>query len=351
MADPMLIPPPSIGASQPPVTENKPPKIKAGGRGSRLWILVLGCVVVGVSLGVLVYQQSVAPSKSPTPRPSPRASAVASPSPTTPSVSQVTPQSNTITMPKAGQVRVYYSGFDVSNPSLVGNVIRLTTSNGSSEVRVNSAVKSGELMHVLDTGITVTAGQQVTIEILEDGLETTKASGWIKPDATNKCGAASKADGAPFVTFATQKSAGEPLVAVQCWGDYDPPGDTGGDYNDYLAIVSYVPPGTASPSPTVTASATPTPTPTVKPSVTPTPTVKASATPTPTPTPTLKPSATPTPTASTKASVSPSPSASARVAMPEASSLPDAGIFEVTAGTVGIGALLMIVGLLGLLLI
>ncbi|MFH2019232.1 MAG: hypothetical protein ABII80_01270 [bacterium] len=56
-----------------------------------------------------------------------------------------------------------------------------------------------------------------------------------------------------------------------------------------------------------------------------------------------------TPSASLKAS--PTASASARITMPEGSALPDAGVFEVTAGTVGVGAVLILLGILGLLVL
>lgn len=57
--------------------------------------------------------------------------------------------------------------------------------------------------------------------------------------------------------------------------------------------------------------------------------------------------------ASVSASIKPSPtaSASARATMPEGSALPDAGVFEVTAGTVGVGAVLVLLGILGLLML
>lgn len=57
--------------------------------------------------------------------------------------------------------------------------------------------------------------------------------------------------------------------------------------------------------------------------------------------------------ASVSASIKPSATAtpSARAMMPEGSALPEAGVFEVTAGTVGVGATLLLLGLLGLLVL
>jgi len=56
-----------------------------------------------------------------------------------------------------------------------------------------------------------------------------------------------------------------------------------------------------------------------------------------------------TPSASLKAS--PTASASARITMPEGEELPDAGVFELTVGTVGMGAVLILLGILGLLVL
>jgi hypothetical protein len=85
----------------------KPPK-----KSKLLWV-VLGCVVVGVGLGIVVYQQSLTPSVKPTPTPK---TAVVTPkplpSPSTiaavpPRTNEVTAAANTVTFPKAGKIRIY----------------------------------------------------------------------------------------------------------------------------------------------------------------------------------------------------------------------------------------------------
>jgi len=330
-----LIPPPSIGESR----ESKaalPPKKKSG---SKLWLVVLTCVVVGVGLGVVVYQKSIAPTTrpTPTPRPSvaPRPSPIPSPSVAVPDVSAITPQSNKISFPKGGQVRVYYSNYEGTAKTLIdmesvsGGVGMQMTGNGS-----------GTTMAYKDTGFVLPGPEQVTISLYDGASYDTPATGWIPPTG-NICGADpyAKPDITPYINWVTEQSEGEPLVSVQCWGDWGKSGDPSNyDYNDYLVIWSYTPASaitSPSPSSSATASASPSPSSSATASVSPFPSATATAT------------ATPTPTPSTTAAVSPS----ARAAMPEGSALPDAGVFEVTVGTVSVGLLLLVLGLLGLLVL
>lgn len=330
--NPNLIPLPSIGESASSQTiEAAPP------RKSKLWLVVTLCVVLGVGLGIFVYQQSIAPAtKTPTkptaskaPIPSPVASPLPSPSPAVPEVSQVTPQSNVVTMPKTGEVRVYFATYEDPAQMSLNHLVRLTIPSGSADLIMPRTLQAGDKMAVVDSGLVVTAGQQMTIELYDDADETTPSYGWIAPDANKQCGGPgySKSDASALIAWATQKAAGEQLVSVQCWGDYGPANDTSrADMNDFLAIISYTPAGastTVSPSPSPTRAASPSPSP------------SRAASPTPAASP------------SVRASVAASP----RVTMPEGSSLPDAGVFEVTAGTIGVGLVFVLLGALGLLVL
>lgn len=360
--NPNLIPPPSIGESKASVAA------AAAGQApkkSKLWIVVLLCVLVGVGAGVVVYQQSIVP----TPRVSPRPSVqpTPTPTPTTPQVSQVTPQSNQITMPKAGEVRVYLSSFDLSNPAMPNQYIRVTTSNGQADIIAPATLGSGDSMHIFDTGIEVAAGQAITLEVFDGGDETRPGYGWIPPSGNNQCGSSAKADASPFVTWATGESAGEQLVAIQCWGDWGAPGDPSNtDFNDYLVIVSYAPTLGASPaasaqastaasaSPSTTATSSPSTSPLLSISPSPSPSSSTTLTTSPSPTATTTTTLTTSPLPSTSSSTvvtSTSTSPSPRAAVSEASELPDAGVFEVTVGTVGVGLLLILLGALGLLVL
>lgn len=343
--NPDLIPLPSIGESE---TSRSTP-VLAKPKKSKLWIVVLLCVVVGIALGVFVYQQSIAPTPTPSSRPT-AAPAIptptANPSPVAPEVSAVTPQSNTIVFPKAGDVRVYFSTFDAANPTILNQLIRLTGPSGSADILVPGSIPSADKMATLNTGLTVAAGQSIKVEIFDSGDETKPSYGWIKPDASNQCGGAGfgKASAAALITWATGKAAGEPLVSTQCWGDWGPPGDTSNaDFNDFFVILSYVPASLTSPAP----SASPAVSPAASPSPNPSPSPVLSPSPNPSPSPALSPS----PNPSVAASASETPTPSPRVTMPEGSTLPTAGVFEVTVGTVGVGLLFVALGILGLLLL
>ena len=335
--NPNLIPPPSIGASP----ESVPTPIKKRKGGSKLWLLVLGCVVVGISLGVLVYQQSVTPQSTPRPRTSPAPPA----SPTTPQISAVNPSANTVTYSKAGHVRIYYL-------ALTGAPIRLfteiTSPNQSTTIEMPWRT-TDQPFAIADTELEVTAGQQLSFSVSFDAAGQQQLVGWVPPQGST-CGAHgfSTADIASYVSAATAQGGGQPLISVQCWGD-STPGEF--DFNDILLIWSYTPESAVTPTPSPSASVAPPVTPTPSATATPSPSPSKTPTPSPSKTPTPSPSKTPTPSPSSSIIAQASPSSSARVSMPEGSALPEAGVFEVTVGTVSVGVILLILGLLGLLLI
>jgi hypothetical protein len=340
--NPNLIPPPSIGESmesQTPLTLSKP-------RRSWLWLVVVLCVVVGVGLGVYIYQQSIAPAPQPSPKPVVKASpaTLVSPSPATPNISVVTPQSNTLAFPKDGQVRVYISGFDPAHPEFKNELVRLTGTSSSADLISRGVVATGDKMEILESGLSVIAGQTLKIDVFDGGDETKPGYGWIAPDAAQKCGgsAAQKVDASVFINWAKSKSGSEPLVSVECWADWSPNTngkDTSvGDFNDYFVIVSYTPAGAVT-----TAS------PLASPSPSPSPSPSHVASPSPSPSPLRSPS--PSPSSTTLTDTTDEESPSPRVTMPQASALPTAGVFEVTVGTIGIGLIFVLAGILGLLLI
>lgn len=331
-----------------PVVASPPKKSKL------LWI-VLGCVVVGVGLGIVVYQQSIKPTPTvkTTPRPTPT---VPIPSPAAPGVNAVFPEPNTVAFPKAGQLRVYYKIGDGQGLKIDMTVDGKTTS---------ATIPAGAVttpMRVFDTGLTLAGPATVTIKttILPG---TTASNGWISPSADNKCGANGfvLVDITDELAYATSQAGTEPIVAKQCWTDYEPPKANGSpatpDFNDYRLIWSYTPESvTASASPSSVASASPKASASAVASATPTPSVLKSPSPSPSAvasheaSPSPAPSKTPTPSPSHVAVATPTPSASPRVTMPDTSGgTPVTGIFEVTVGTVSIGLLLLILGLFGLL--
>jgi hypothetical protein len=295
-----------------------------------LWV-VLACMVVGVGLGIFVYQQSLAPAPvvRTSPRPTVAAPIVASPvaSPTTPNVNVIQPASKIVTFPKAGTVRIYFAGYDPTlkfgaQPELV----RLTLGGVNTDVRMPStAAPSGAEMFTVPTTLKVTAGAAVTVQAYDLGNINTPAFGWIAPNEENICvGSGGEAYAGEMISYASTQAKGEPLVAQMCWADNGNPPD---DYNDFFMILSYEPPSSStSPSPSASATVTP------------------SASPSPSPSPSK--AASPSP--STTASVTPTPSP--RVTMPDTSGgTPVTGVFEVTVGTISIGLILLVLGLIGLL--
>lgn len=315
--------------------------IASGGKkkSSLLWI-VLGCVVVGVGLGVFVYQQSLAPAPKPsaTPRaskaPTPSATTVV-PSPVVPTTNEVAPVANTLTFPKKGKLRIYH---DLNNIQMV---IQLTINGTVKTITLpNKAASATTPMNFADSSFEVEAGSVGTITAYLNSTSGPKLRGWVTPTDTQKkvCGSngATPLDWEPKLVFVQAKLAGESIFEYQCWEDDDTPGE----FNDLYMLWTYVPNTSAtspspaasvspSPSASVKASSSPSPSPSVKASVSPSPSVKAS-------------------TAATVASPTPTPST--RAAMPDTSEgVPVTGVFEITVGTVSVGLLLLVLGLFGLL--
>lgn len=294
-----------------------------------LWV-VLGCVVVGVGLGVVVYQQSLTPSVKPTP--TPRATAVATPKPSpipsavVPQTNVVAPVANTITFPKKGKVRIYT---DLNNIQLV---IKIVTAGVTKTVTLpNKAVSTTTPMNFADSTFEVDAGSTATVETFLNSTSGPKLRGWVVADDFKKCGSngAAVIDLEPQLVFVQAKLAGESIFAYQCWEDDDVPGE----FNDVYMVWTYAP-GSTTTSPSPTGSAAASGSPAASPSRSPSP----------------SPSRSPSPTASAAAVASPTPTPSPRVTMPDTSEgTPVTGIFEVTVGTISMGLILLVLGLLSLL--
>ena len=290
------------------VTVSSPKKSKF------VWIILL-CVAVGIALGIFVYQKSLQTTvPSPTPRPAvvaPIPSPI--PSPVIPEVNLVQPEPKTVSFPKAGEIRVYY---EANGWLPLG--IELTDSAGVRDLSVPAGNPNTQ-MKIFDTGYHLTGPTTISIESFLGTDSSLMSIGWAKPVA-NKCGfnGFGIVDITPDITFATAQAKGEPLVSVQCWGDYSStPTDTSAlDFNDYTMIWSY--------KPSAVASAVPSTSPAASASVIPSPSPSVAASPTPTPSP--------------------------RVTMPDTTDgTPVTGIFEVTVGTVSLGLILLVMGLIGLL--
>jgi hypothetical protein len=310
------------------------------------WI-VLGCVVVGVGLGVVVYQQSIKPLPV-TSTPKPTATAVTtlpSPvgSPQAPTVNAIdkTMESNVITFPAVGKVRVYYKQLKggVVVPS-IPTMITLTNPSGTVTVRTPTSVAGSDPMATITTTMNVTAGQAVTIKVYSQNDTKQPAIGWVKP-LNDTCGR----NGFSLIDISTAldwaQSGSSPIVSTMCWSEANPNPDkdtSAWAFNHYFIVLAYDPPGGA-PSPSTAASASPSVSPALSPS----------------PSPSRSPSPSPTnyyasPSPSTLAGTTVTPTPSARAAMPDTSNgTPVTGIFEVTAGTVSVGLILLALGLFGLL--
>lgn len=320
------------------------PVASGKGGGSKLIWIVLGCVVAGVTLGIVVYQQSLKPATKPSPTPkvavaSPLASAMPA------GVNEVLPLAKTVTFPKAGQLRAYWA--PLATAAVWNPLSLVVTVAGTNKTATAVGGSVTTAMQYVDTGVTVAANTQVTINsYFSDASKPSR--GWILPTA-NKCGAndAGVVDISSFITWFNANSGGETAVSTQCWSDYDKQKNNGtyppADFNDYLVIWSYTPP-TSSASPIASASPA------------------ASASPIASPSPSAVASRSPSPSPSAYTYASPSPSsvayastttyASPRAVQPDTSDgVPVTGVFEVTAGTIGIGVLLVIAGILGLLLL
>jgi hypothetical protein len=307
--------------------------VSAPKKSKFLWI-VLGCIVVGVGLGVAVYQQSLKSSVKPTitPRPTvttvkPSPAAVASPiaSPVLPGTNEVTPAANTITFSKAGKIRVY------SNLNNAALVIKVTVAGVAKTLTLPSrAVNSTTLMNFSDSTFDVAAGSTATIEVNYGSATGPKMRGWMSPTDLKTCGAngATTVNQTPQLSYVQSKLGGESIYSYQCWEDDDTPGE----FNDFYLLWTYVPPTTTSPSPSSSTAASSSPTASKSPSPSPSASAKASASP------------------SVKASASVTPTPSPRVSMPDTTDgTPVTGIFEVTVGTISVGLILVVLGLLSLL--
>lgn len=318
--------------------------IASGGKkkSSLLWI-VLGCVIVGVGLGVFVYQQSLAPAPKPssTPRaskaPTPSTTTVV-PSPVTPTTNEVAPVANTITFPKNGKLRVYHT---LNNIQMV---LQLTINGSVKTITLpNKTVSTTTPANFADSSFEVQAGSTATVVAYLNSTSGPKLRGWIPPmDANNKkeCGVAGGVvvNNETQIAFIKSKLAGESIFEYQCWEDDDVPGE----FNDLYMVWTYAP-TTSTTSPSPAASVSPSPSASVKASASPSPSPSVKASVSPSPSPSVK--------ASTAATVaSPTPTPSTRAAMPDTSEgVPVTGVFEITVGTVSVGLLLLVLGLFGLL--
>jgi len=174
---------------------------------------------------------------------------------------QVLPLANTVTFPKAGTVRIYYTDFTKIGSSY--GQMKMVFKSGSTEktaILPGGPLVSPAKMEFLDTTIAVAAGDSFTVTQFYGAGNTQYASlGWIAPSG-GKCGPAGHADVAAMIAWAAAQ--GETLVDQECWADsaYDQPPEY--DYNDFFTILSYVPAaGTPSPSPSASpgGSASPNP--------------------------------------------------------------------------------------------
>lgn len=305
------------------------PIVSGGKKKSGLLWIVLGCVVVGVGLGVVVYQQSLAPAPKPSATPKATKPALPSappvvPSPITPTTNEVTPVANTLTFPKKGKLRVYHT---LNNVQMV---LQLTINGVVKTITLpNKATSATTPANYADSAFEVEAGSTGTLVAYLNSTSGPKLRGWIPPmDSNNKkeCGVpgGSVANNEVQIAFIKAKLAGESIFEYQCWEDDDVPGE----FNDLYMVWTYVP-STSTVSPSPTPSASPSPSVTPSPSASPSPSVNASTTAT---------------------VASPTPTPSARAAMPDTSEgVPVTGVFEVTVGTVSVGLMLLVLGLFGLL--
>ena len=254
------------------------PEIRVASRqkSSKLLWVVLGCVVVGVGLGVFVYQQSLAPQSTPNSTPSPIPVSSPAPSAQVPNINAIdqTVESNTITFPQAGTVQVDY---DQLKPATVvpttPTLIVLTPSGSSNSVSVTTPTSApGTPMASMPTTLNVTAGQTVTIQAFNGNSASEPAIGWVKPSGS-LCGknGFGTFDISSALSWAQSQEGSLPIVSSMCWSEYNPNSakDTSAwAFNDFYIILTYVP-NVASPSPSPTPTPKPTPTPSASPSPSP----------------------------------------------------------------------------------
>lgn len=315
-------------------------------RGGLLWV-VLGCVVVGVGLGVFVYQQSLKPAIKPSPTPktsvvkpsiAPVASIAPVPSAVVPQTNEVSAAANTVTFPKKGKLRIY------NNLNNLQMVVKIVTGGTTKTVTIaNKAVSTTVPMNYGDSTFEVEAGSTGTVESYLNSVSGPKLKGWVVPTDLNKkvCGVngAEPLDYEPEMNFVTSKLSGESIFGWQCWEDDDTPGE----FNDVYMLWTYVPATTtasSSPVASVKASASPSPSPSASAKASPSPSVKVSASPSPSA----------SAKASTAAATVATPTPSPRAAMPDTSDgVPVTGVFEVTLGTISVGLILLVLGFVGLI--
>lgn len=308
----------------------KPPK-----KSKFLWV-VLGCIVVGVGLGVFVYQQSLKPAVKPSPTPRPTVVATPSPAPSavTPQTNVVQPVANTLTFPKSGKLRIYHTLNNIQMVlELTINGVKKTVTLPAKPTSTTTPANYG------DATFDVVAGTSGTLVAYLNSTSGPRLRGWIPPQDSNnmkECGApgAQVANNEEAKAYIVTLLSGESIFNYQCWEDDDIPGE----FNDLYMVWSYVPGSstTASPSPSGSAgaSASPSTSPSASPSRSPSP----------------SPSRSPSPSPSASLAASPTPTPSPRVTMPDTSEgTPVTGIFEVTVGTISVGLILLVLGLLGLL--
>lgn len=157
----------------------KPPKLRL------LWV-VLACVVVGVVLGVVVYQQSTGSVPVATSTPRPAASAVTtvpSPveSPVVPRINAVGPITTGVNFPKAGKLRVFYHNMITANTI---DVIIRGAVVGTATLPIESV---GSTMAFVDTNYTLAGAASLKFDTYMGGNSSQLAVGWTNPVA-NKCG-------------------------------------------------------------------------------------------------------------------------------------------------------------------
>ncbi len=312
--------------------------VSGGGKkkSGLLWI-VLGCMIVGVGLGVFVYQQSLSTSSKPMPTPKASRAPIASPStiapiaPVPPTTNEVTTAGNTVNFPKKGKLRIYHT---LNNVQLVLQIVI----NGSTKSITLPAkgISTATPMNFADSSFEVEAGSTGTVTAFLNSTSGPQLKGWVDPmDMTSnkkECGTNNQnvANNELELAYVNTKLLGENIFEYQCWEDDDEPGE----YNDLYMLWTYAP---ASATPTPSAVSSPSPSATA--SVSPSPSVRASTT--PTPSPSVKAS-------SVATAVTPTPSP--RVSMPDTTEgVPVTGVFEITVGTVSVGLILLVLGLFGLL--
>jgi hypothetical protein len=306
-----------------------------------LWIVlsIVLVVVLGLAGGVWWYGNSLLEGDDrsvvvTTPPPTMQDEPVMTPTPTptpepVPAEINVVSESKSVIFPKAGRVYIYYL-FINGSAGTRPYVIDLVTTKANISVQTPGGMPiAPKLMHVIDTGLDVIAGEVVAIQPYDFGDYSKPSLGWIKPRDGNKCGAP------PFgINDLTQEFGwvrgeltrlGEPVVAEQCWADWGGPEDQ--DYNDFLIVLSYGSPGLVE---TTTTDLT-----------------SQNATTTPTPTPTQTTALTQTQTTTLADETEDDEEFTPRVSMPDTSDgIPVTGVIEDTLKALGIGFGLLLLGLL-----